>query len=209
MLLVVIRKSAYFGSKALLKSELITELSAVLAYSAIQNNDKVGMILFTDKIEKFIPPAKNRDQTLRIIRELLGTEAVGQGTDIKNALDFMNKVISRRCICFLISDFQDKDFFKPMRVAAHRHDLIAVYVSDQAEKTLPHLGMIKAIDPESGQEEWVDTDDPAYRQAYTATFNSHERQLEQELNKQSVSLMKLSTDQSYLKPLISFFKERK
>lgn len=209
MLLVDVSRSALFGSKGMLKSELITELSAVLAYSAIQNDDKVGMILFSDKIEKFIPPAKNRDQTLRIIRELLDVEEQSKGTDIKNALDFLNRVINRRCICFLISDFQDLDYFKPLRVAAHRHDLIAVSVSDPAERELPHLGLIRAIDPESGNETWVDTEDSDYRKAYMTSFDNRHKSLEQELNKHNVSLMNLRTDQSYIKPLISFFKARK
>lgn len=209
MLLVDVSRSAFFGSKEQLKSELITEVSAVLAYSAIRNNDKVGLVLFSDKIEKFIPPAKSRDQTLKIIRELVDFEPTSHSTDIAIGLDFLNQIIKRRCICFLISDFLDEGYIKPIRIAARKNDLIAIHVSDPAEKVLPRGALFKAIDPETGREQWVDADDPAFRKAYTDWYVQHEQRLKKTLGRHNVSLIDLSTDSSYVKPLISFFKERR
>lgn len=209
MLLVDVSKSAFFGSRDQMKSELITEVSAVLAFSAVHNNDNVGLILFSDKVEKFIPPSKTREQTLKIIRELVDFKPTGASTRISAALDFMNKVLKRRVICFLISDFIDDDYAKSLRIASRKHEVVAIHVTDPAEKILPRAGIIKGIDPETGREAWIDTEDDRYRKSYTDWFVKHQRSLKQRLAQYDISLIELSTATSYLKPLITFFKERK
>ena len=208
MLVVDVSNSAFFGSKEMLKSELITELSAVLAFSAVQSNDKVGLILFSDKIEKYIPPSKGRNQTLRIIRELVDHKPKGKNTDINGAIQFLNNVVKKKCICFLISDFQDDNFEKSLRVAGRKNDLIAVYISDPVEKVLPHAGLIKAIDPETGQEQWIDTEDVEFRRAYSDWYQSRTTKLKQTLGESKVDLINISTDDDYVKKLLKFFKSR-
>lgn len=208
LLAIDVSKSSFFGTGKVLKSELVTELSAVLAFSAMQNNDKVGLLLFSDKVECFIAPAKGRNQILRIIRELLEFKPENKQTNIDNALHFINKVFKKRCICFLVSDFIDSGYNQSLRVAGRRHDMIAVHVTDPAERILPRAGLIRAIDPETGQEGWVDTDDDRFRKAYAEYYVHHARSLKQNLGKNKVDLISVSTDEDYLKALMKFFRSR-
>lgn len=208
MLVVDVSNSAFFGSKEVLKSELITEISAVLAFSAVQSNDKVGLILFSDKIEKYIAPSKGRNQTLRIIRELVDHKPGSKNTDINGAIQFLNNVVKKKCICFLISDFQDENFEKAMRVAGRKNDLIAVHIEDPVEKILPNAGLIKAIDPESGVEQWIDTDDVEFRRAYSDYYQKRISKLKQTLGESKVDLINISTEDDYVKKLLKFFKSR-
>lgn len=208
ILAVDVSRSSFFGTNHLLKSDLITEVSAVLSYSAIQNNDKVGLLLFTDEVETYIPPQKGRGQTLRIIRELLNYEPKSRTTDISKALGFINNVVKKRCICFLISDFQDEGFEKAMRVARQKNDLIAVHISDPAEKIMPQIGLFKAIDPETMAEHWVDSTDQSFRNTYTEWYVKRQQKLKKNLTEMNISMVELSTHTDYVKTLMKFFKTR-
>ena len=208
MLVVDVSNSSFFGSKELLKSELITELSAVLAFSAVQNNDKVGLILFSDKIEKYIAPSKGRNQTLRIIRELVDHKPKSAKTSINTAVQFLNNVVKKKCICFLISDFLDENYEQSLRIAGRKNDLIAVHIEDPVERILPHAGVIKAIDPETGISHWVDTEDEVFRKKYSEFYISKVNKLKQVLGESKVDLIRISTDEDYVKALLKFFKSR-
>lgn len=208
MLLVDVSKSSFFGSGEMLKSELITELSAVLAFSAIQSNDKVGLILFSDRIESYIPPAKGRNQTLRIIRELVDFEPDHTRTSINGALQFLNNVVKKNSICFLISDFLDENYARSMRVAGRKHDLIAIHIEDIAEQRLPEAGLVRAIDPETGLEYWIDTASEHFRKAYADNYLERMTKLRQVLGESKVDLINLTTGEDYVKKLLKFFKSR-
>lgn len=208
MLVVDVSNSSFFGSKELLKSELITELSAVLAFSAVQNNDKVGLILFSDKIEKYIAPSKGRNQTLRIIRELVDHKPKSAKTSINTAVQFLNNVVKKKCICFLISDFLDENYEQSLRIAGRKNDLIAIHIEDPVERILPHAGVIKAIDPETGISHWVDTEDEVFRKKYSEFYISKVNKLKQVLGESKVDLIRISTDEDYVKALLKFFKSR-
>lgn len=208
MLVVDVSNSSFFGSRDQLKSELITELSAVLAFSAVQSNDKVGLILFSDKIEKYIAPSKGRNQTLRIIRELVDHKPSGKNTDINSAIQFLNNVVKKKCICFLISDFQDENYEKSLRIAGRKNDLIAIHIEDPAEKILPRAGIIKAIDPETGAEHWIDTEDNNFRKIYSEHYVRKMLKLKQALGESKADFINISTDEDYVKALLKFFKSR-
>ncbi len=158
MLLVDISKSSFFGTVKQPKNELITEICAVLAFSAAQNNDKVGLLLFSDRVEKFLPPKKGRGHVLRIIRELLDTRPQGSGTDIGMALTYFTNMVKKRSICFLVSDYLATGYERPLRLAARRHDLVGLHLYDPREKELPAVGLLRATDAESGKTQWIDTD---------------------------------------------------
>ncbi|MEJ2615408.1 MAG: DUF58 domain-containing protein [Ignavibacteriaceae bacterium] len=163
MLLVDLSGSLIFGTVEKTKQQVAAELSAILAFSAMKNNDKVGLLLFTDKIEKFVPPRKGRKHVLRIIREVLSFEPVGKTTNIKGALEYMNNAIKKKSIVFLLSDFMDSGYEKILRIVGKKHDLIGVVLNDQREKEIPKMGLIKFTDAETGRERWIDTNSKSFQ----------------------------------------------
>jgi uncharacterized protein (DUF58 family) len=203
ILLIDISKSGKFGTEEKTKKEIATELSAVLAFSAIQNNDKVGVIFFTDIIEKFIPPKKGKSHILRIIRELLAFE-----TDIGVALEYFSSVIKKRSICFLLSDFLDKDFTRPLQIANKKHDIVAVKIYDKREESLPNVGMIKMVDAESGLSSWIDSSSKKIRMQFAGKYKNKAEKLKQDFLLCGVDHININTAESYIKPLINFFKQR-
>jgi uncharacterized protein (DUF58 family) len=197
-----------YGTTKQYKREIAAELCAVLAFSAIKNNDKVGMLIFTDRIEAFIPPKKGRSHILRLIRDIIAFEPEGAGTDIRAALEYFSNVTKKRSIAFLISDFIDSGFDKPMKIAARKHDLIAVQLYDPREKELPDVGLVKLQDAENGTERWVDTSRPAVRLAYRKQWEqAHERRAKRFLAS-NVDTIAVDTQRGYLQPLIEFFRMR-
>ena len=208
MLIVDVSKSNVFGTKKMLKSEVMTELSAVLAFSAINNNDKVGVIFFSDRIEKFIPPKKGTTHILRIIRELIDFKAEGTGTNITEALRYFTNVIKKRCTAFIISDFIDENFDNAMKIANNKHDLVAVRIHDDRESFLPNLGLMKVKDAETGKSVWLDTSTERVRNAYANFWKKNESYVKTLCNKSGVDLVEISTDMDYVRPLINLFKKR-
>ena len=208
MLLVDISKSGKFGTQKKTKKEIATELSAVLAFSAIQNNDKVGVIFFTDIIEKFIPPKKGKSHILRIIRELLVFEPENSGTNISAALEYFSSVIKKRSVCFILSDFLDDDFTKPLQIANKKHDIVAVRIHDKREENLPNVGIIKMLDAEIGKSNWVDTSSKRIRIDFGNKYKKRADKLKQNFLLCGVDHININTAESYIKPLINFFKQR-
>jgi uncharacterized protein (DUF58 family) len=208
MLLVDISGSQYFGTKQQTKSELITELCAVLSFSAIQNNDKIGIIFFSDRIEKYIPPKKGKSHALRIIRELLEITPKGRGTDLSEALKFLTNVLKKRSIVFLVSDFLTERFDNPLRIASKKHDTIAIHISDIYEEQLPDVGLMQIFDAESGDISLIDTSSKSVRENYKQWWDSHQKSLDNVFTKSNVDLIQIRTDQSYIVPLQNFFKKR-
>jgi uncharacterized protein (DUF58 family) len=208
MILVDISGSGSFGTNKQFKRELITELCAVLSFSAIQNNDKTGVILFSDRIEKFIPPKKGRTHILRIIKELLEFKPSSNGTDIGAALRYFSNMIKRRSIAFLISDFMAPDFTEPLKVAAKKHDLVAIRVGDRREHMLPDVGLIELTDPETGSNMLLDTSDKSVRNRYAAWNKTRETVITDLLNKNGVDHVCINTGESYTGPLLNLFKRR-
>jgi len=209
MLLIDMSNSQNFGTQKQFKKDLIIELSAVLSFSAIQNNDKIGVIFFTDKVEKYIPPKKGKSHILRIIRELLDFKPENKGTDIGEALKFFNNVIKKRSIVFILSDFISSDFTEPLKFASSRHDTIAVKIYDYRELTMPNIGLIQSVDPETGKQIWIDTSNSNVLSEYEKFWEEEDYKLSQLLVKLNVDLIKLRTDESYIQPLMSFFKRRR
>ncbi len=209
MILLDASTSCRFGSTSQLKSQLAAELSSVLAFSAIQNNDKVGLIIFTDRVEKFIPPHKGLRHVLRVIREALYFKPEGKGTNISLALEYLNRVTKRRAITFLISDFFDKDFKKRLAVTNKRHDVIAVTITDPREIDMPDVGLIKLNDAEAGYERTIDTSDNSFRAEYTRTSHERLKDRKELLRGAGIDTIDIYTNASYTKELIRFFKMRK
>ncbi|HNQ12714.1 MAG TPA: DUF58 domain-containing protein [Bacteroidia bacterium] len=208
ILLVDVSASGIFGSKGMLKKDLITELCAVLSFSAITNNDKIGVIFFSDTIEKFIPPKKGKSHILRIIRELLNFEPSSNKTNISQALQYLSQVIKKRSISFVISDFIDRNYEKELRLAARRHDLVAVRLSDVIDKEIPDLGLSKFIDPESGKTMWVDLSDDQNRMLYKKIALQQKQMQDEWFLKSGVDCVDLMTHENYVQPLMNFFKKR-
>ena len=208
MLLVDISKSSFFGTTGQLKNELITEICAVLAFSATNNNDKVGLLLFSDRIEKFLPPKKGRGHILRIIRELLDTRPEGTGTDIGQALTYFTNMVKKRSICFLLSDFLADGYEQPLRLAARRHDVIGMHLYDPRERELPAVGLIHARDAESGRMEWVDTSSKRVRRKYAEWYDRHQGYFKSAFSQSGADSMSLETTEDYTKALLRFFKSR-
>ena len=209
MLLVDISSSSLFGAHKRLKRELITEISAVLAFSASTNNDKVGVIFFSDKVEKFIPPKKGRSHILRIIRELIALEPVqGGGTKVSVALDYLNNVLKKRTITFLLSDFISEPYDTSLQLAARKHDLVGMQISDKNDRELPAAGLMQVMDAETGEMQWLDTDNKDVRKYYTAAFDQYKGYCIQTFRKSGASLLQLRTDEDYVKALQGFFKGR-
>lgn len=208
MLLVDVSASGIFGSVELSKRELAAEVASILAFSAINNNDKVGLILFTDRIELFIPPKKGRLHTLRLIREMLYFEPEGRGTDLAGALDYLNLVVSRRSVVFMISDFLAPDFTKALTVSSKRHDLVAMPVIDKGESELPNVGIITLEDAETGEQIDVNTSSKAVRRALREINEDRLADLEYLLRSRRVDIVRLTTTEDYLIPLRNFFEQR-
>jgi len=208
MLLVDFSGSQSYGSSERFKREVASELCAVLSFSALKNNDKVGMIIFTDHIEQFIAPKKGRTHVLRILREFLAFEPKGKGTDIKGALEYLNGVLKKRSIVFLVSDFMDEGYEKPLKIAARRHDLIAVQLYDRRERELPQVGLLKLTDAETGEELWIDTSIKEVRDEYLRQWEERKRVRERTFLTSNVDAIAVNVEGSYIQPLIDFFRTR-
>jgi len=208
MLLIDVSGSNEFGTNQNLKEDQITEIAAVLAFSAIQNNDKVGVIFFSNKIEKFIPPKKGTSHILRIIRELIDFKPENRETDIAVALGYFTNVIKKRCTAFLISDFIDTGFEDALKIANRKHDLIALKISDRREYDLPNVGMVKIKNAETGRMTWVDTSFAALRDAYSKTVRKNELLQDEIFKKCGVDVAKIKTGEDYVRPLTALFKKR-
>lgn len=208
MLLIDVSGSGNFGTRAQLKRTLITEIAAVLSFSAIENNDKIGVIMFSDRIEKFIPPQKGRKHILRIIRELLEFQPQSSGTDISESLRFLTNAIKKRCTAFLISDFRDKGYARSLQVANNKHDVAALHVYDIRETSLPPVGLLRVKDAESGQEKWIDTSRTRVRENYAMKWESHQEMMKEIFSRAGVDSVSLRTGEDYVRPLIRLFKHR-
>lgn len=208
MLLVDVSASGEFGTQKQLKQDLITELCAVLAFSSIQNNDKIGIIFFTDKIEKFIPPKKGKGHVLRIIRDLIEFKPEHKKTDVTLALKYLTGVIKKRSIAFVISDFMDENFVDALKIANKKHDLVALRIYDKRENDLPDVGLIKIMDAETGNLKWIDTSDKKVRTHFAVNAKKHEDHLKNTFNKSGVDTANISTSESYIVPLTNLFKRR-
>ena len=208
ILVIDVSGSKEFGSVNQLKQDVITEVAAVLSFSAIQNNDKIGVIFFSDKIEKFIPPKKGKTHILRIIRELINFEPDNKNTNIAEALKFLTNAIKKRSIAFLISDFIDNGFEDAIKIANRKHDLIALRVYDKREAEIPSIGMIKVKDAETGKQIWVDTSSKIVRENYSKWWNSQILKQKDIFSRSGVDNASISTEQDYIKPLINLFKRR-
>ena len=209
MLLVDISKSSFFGTVDQFKSEIITEISAVISFSALNNNDKVGVIFFSDKVEQYIPPKKGKQHILRIIRELINFTPSGAGTQINEALDFMNNVIKKRCTCFILSDFMATGYGDSLRIAKKRHDIIGLHIYDQREASLPNVGLIKAEDAETGKIIYLDTSSKPFREKYEKRFVDNQSYFKTTFLKSGADVVHIRTDESYVNALMKFFKKRK
>jgi uncharacterized protein (DUF58 family) len=208
MLIVDVSASGNFGSTVQSKRELAAEVACLLAFSAIRNNDKVGLLLFTDRVELFIPPKKGRSHTLRLIREILFFEPIGRGTDPALALDYLNKIVTRRAVAFFISDFQAPDFSHALAVSGRRHDFIAIRVQDERETVLPNVGMITLEDAETGEQIEINTADRRTRAQFSDLAEENARELTRTLRRNSIDTITLRTSEDYLPALRSFFKLR-
>ncbi|MBK7555635.1 MAG: DUF58 domain-containing protein [Flavobacteriales bacterium] len=208
MLVADVSGSGDFGTVHMLKRELITETCATIAFSAIKNNDKVGLILFSDHVELFIPPKKGRSHILRIIRELLEFQPVGRGTNITEALRYLNNVIKKRSIAFLISDLMDTGYEDALKIANRRHDLVALRTTDPREADLPNVGLVQFADPESGEARWVNTGSSRIRKAYRAEALKHQARTREALKRAGVDHTVISTKEGYVKPLMNLFRQR-
>ncbi len=208
MLIVDVSASGNFGSTTQSKRELAAEVACLLAFSAIRNNDKVGLLLFSDRVELFIPPKKGRSHTLRLIREILFFQPGGRGTAPALALDYLNKIVTRRAVVFFISDFQAPDFSHALAVSGRRHDFIAIHIQDERERVLPGIGIITLEDAESGEQIEVNTMDRGTRQRFTDFAEEHEAELSRTLRRNNIDAIALRTGEDYLPALRSFFKQR-
>jgi uncharacterized protein (DUF58 family) len=208
MLLVDMSGSQFFGSQGQLKRDVALEISAILAFSAMRNNDKVGAILFSDEIELFVPPRKGRSHALRIIRELISFEPKRPATSIKKALEYLNHVLKKRSIVFVISDFMDEGYETALRIAGKRHDLIGITLLDPRENELPKVGLITFRDAETGQQRWMDTSDMNVRTSYQTYRRSIIDGRRSVFIKAKLDAVDVRLDQPYMKPLVDFFRLR-
>jgi uncharacterized protein (DUF58 family) len=208
MLLVDVSGSGYFGTKVTYKRDLMTEVAAVLSFSAIFNNDKIGVIFFSDKVERFIPPLKGRKHILRIIRELLDFKSESRRTNLNEPLRFLTNAIKKRCTAFIISDFIVPEFEEALRIASNKHDIVALKVYDPLEQSIPDIGLVKVSDSESGEEKWIDTSSVNTRMAYEEWWINHLEIIKNIFNRCGVDSAELRTDLDYVKPLMKLFKKR-
>lgn len=209
MLLVDVSGSLDFGTAVQSKRAMVTEIAATLAFSAIQNNDKIGVIFFSDRIEKFIPPKKGRKHILYIIRELLDFHAESQQTDIRQAVEYLTQVIKRRCTCFLLSDFIDeRDFRQPLTIANRKHDVVAIQVYDRRSAELPDVGLMLVKDAETGQQQWIDTSSRRVRNAHSQWWRMRMAKLNDTFTRSNVDSVSIRTDQDFVSSLRSLFAKR-
>lgn len=208
VLLVDVSGSREFGTKERFKKNLVTEIAATLAFSTIQNNDKIGVIFFSDKVENFIPPQKGKKHVLHIIRELLTFQPKNRGTNIGEALRYLTSAIKKRCTAFLISDFMDSGFEKSLRIANHKHDLVALHIYDWREAVMPDIGLMLAVDAETGKQQWIDTSDVAVRRSYADNWQRRTNELQNIFTKAGVDNVMVRTDEDYVKQLLKLFKQR-
>lgn len=209
MLLIDVSNSLDFGTVKQLKKDMVTEIAATLAFSAIQNNDKIGVIFFSDRIEKFIPPKKGRKHILYIIRELLDFKPESKRTDIKMAVEYLTNVIKKRCTTFMISDFIDEnDFRNALTIANRKHDIVAIQVYDRRMAELPDVGLMKVRDAETGHEQWIDTSSRALRRAHNDWWIQRQGVLNETFTKSNVDSVSIRTDQDYVKSLLNLFVKR-
>jgi uncharacterized protein (DUF58 family) len=200
--------SGRFGTRERFKNDTAAEMCALLAFSAIKNNDKVGLIIFTDTIEKFVPPKKGRAHVLRLIREILYFKPTGTGTDISGALEYFSRVIKRKSVVFLISDFLSEDFYKPLQIANNKHDLIAIKITDPREMSFDNVGLIELEDAETGEVFMIDTASKQFRREFSARATEDMLTMKKSFQLINLDFINVRTDQSYIVPLINFFKMR-
>ena len=208
MLLVDLSGSQFFGSQGQLKRDIAVEISAILAFSAMKNGDKVGALLFSDKIERFIPPRKAQSHALRIVRELISFEPKSPATSIRGALEYLNHVLKKRSIVFVISDFLDSGYETALRIAGKRHDLIGIRILDPRERELPRVGLIALRDAETGTQRWVDTADRRVAASYQAYHRAAEESRKASFLKAKLDNIEVRLDKPYMKPLVDFFRLR-
>ena len=207
-LLVDISASGEFGTGNQLKKDYCAEIASILGFSAIKNNDKVGLILFSDIIEKYLVPKKGKTHVLRVIRELLYTKPIGSKTSISQALDYLLKVAKRKCVVFLISDFLDNNYLTSLKVVNKKHDLVAIQVLDPAELEFPNLGLLKVEDPETGEMLWIDTSSKKMMNQLKEDINKKQLNFKKKMRKVGIDLVSISTAEDFVDPLLSFFKSR-
>ena len=208
MFLVDMSRSSFFGTKSQFKNEINTEICATLAFSALTNNDKVGAILFTGDVEKYIPPKKGRKHVLRIIRELIYFEPKGKSTNLSEAIIYLNNIIKKRSIAFVLSDFNDVEYDAALNIASRRHDIIGIKVFDDLERKLPNVGMIQVIDSETGQKRIIDTSSKKVRRQYKEHFQSQYNYFYETFKKSGSDILSINTKEDYVKHLLKFFKSR-
>ena len=209
MLLIDVSNSLDFGTVKQMKKDMVTEIAATLAFSAIQNNDKIGVIFFSDRIEKFIPPKKGRKHILYIIRELLDFKPESKRTDIKMAVEYLTNVIKKRCVTFMLSDFiDDNDYRNALTIANRKHDIVAIQIYDRRLAELPDVGLMKVRDAETGHEQWIDTSSAKLRNAHHAWWKERQVRLAETFTKSNVDSVSVRTDQDYVKSLLNLFAKR-
>ena len=209
MLLIDVSGSLYFGTQKQMKRDMVTEIAATIAFSAIQNNDKIGVVFFSDKIEKYIPPKKGRKHILYIIREMLDFQPESKRTDVKQAVEFLSSVQKRRTTAFILSDFYVRnDFQQSLQICNRKHDVVAIQVYDQRAKELPDVGLMKVVDAETGFEQYVDTGSKRLRQAYHNYWMSRQAELQDTFNKSNVDNVSIATNEDFVKSLLMLFKQR-
>ena len=209
MLMIDVSGSLDFGTQKQMKRDMVTEIAATLAFSAIQNNDKIGVIFFSDKIEKYIPPKKGRKHILYIIREMLDFQPESTRTDVKQAIEFLSSVQKRRTTAFILSDFYVRgDFLQSLQIANRKHDVVAIQVYDQRARELPDVGLMKVVDAETGYEQYVDTSSKKLRQAYNKYWLTRQAQLQDTFNKSNVDSVSIATNEDFVKSLLLLFKKR-
>jgi uncharacterized protein (DUF58 family) len=209
MLLIDVSGSLDFGTQKQLKRDMVTEIAATLAFSAIQNNDKIGVVFFSDKIEKYIPPKKGRKHILYIIREMLDFHAESRRTNVAQAIEFLTGVSKRRCTAFLLSDFFDRqDFLQQLTIANRKHDVVAIQVYDKRACELPDVGLMKVVDSETGYEQYVDTGSKKLRESYRRYWQKQQADLKETFSKSNVDSVSIATDEDYVKSLLMLFERR-
>ena len=209
MLLIDVSGSLDFGTQKQMKRDMVTEIAATIAFSAIQNNDKIGVVFFSDKIEKYIPPKKGRKHILYIIREMLDFHPESKRTDVKQAVEFLSSVQKRRTTAFILSDFYVRnDFQQSLQIANRKHDVVAIQVYDQRARELPDVGLMKVVDAETGFEQYVDTSSKRLRDSYRKYWQSRQSQLQETFNKSNVDNVSIATNEDFVKSLLMLFKQR-
>lgn len=209
MLLIDVSGSLDFGTSRQTKADMVTEIAATLAFSAIQNNDKIGVIFFSDRIEKYIPPQKGRKHILYIIREMLDFHPQSCKTDVGEAMEYLTRVMKRRCTAFVLSDFySNSSFLNALQIANRKHDVVAIQVYDKRAKELPDVGLMRVKDAESGQEMYIDTSSKKLRQAHTRYWLEREENLRQTFAKSNVDWASVATDEDYVKAMMALFSQR-